>query len=158
MVILFTVLWHCTMMPLPERTYTQQNWSWTPHLSRKFLNELLRKAMSLSGKISACGLYWQNFAFNWLITLAMSCRWRHLKMVNQVGPQLINVKKMGALMMSNINHYPVPCLFNIQGTLWSMHWWQVNWLTLLTFPVNTSHSHLGLKGQSASQSSASAPH
>ena len=48
----FTVLWHCSMMPLPEGTYAQRNWSRTLHSSRKVLNRLLRKAVSLSVKIS----------------------------------------------------------------------------------------------------------
>ena len=42
-VILFTVLWHSSMMPLPEGMYAQRDRSRTLHLSRKVLNRLLQR-------------------------------------------------------------------------------------------------------------------
>lgn len=50
--ILFTVLWHCLMMQLPEGMYTQQNQSLTFHSSKEVLNKPLQKAVSLSVRIS----------------------------------------------------------------------------------------------------------
>ena len=43
---------NCLMMPLPEGTYAQWNRSQTLHSSRKVLNRLLLKAVSLSVRIS----------------------------------------------------------------------------------------------------------
>ena len=85
------------MMPLPEGTYAQRNRSRTLHSSRKTLSRLLRKAVSLSVRISVGGPRSWKSTFSWLITLVASCRGRRRQMANRAGLQSITVKKWAPL-------------------------------------------------------------
>lgn len=81
----FTLRWHHSVMPLPERTCSQQSHCLTPHSFMKTLKGLLQNAVSLSASISVDRLH--SWASKWPIMFATHCHLRWHQAENCVDPQ-----------------------------------------------------------------------